>query len=198
MIFTGLPQQQIRTASRLQHPLLEKMVKSWEDQGRKIIMQKQFSQLVSYIHNNLEIFLTFNWKERLNKLLLRGDSNKRRHKSMRWCRVDNLEIFDIFNNLFSCSISLKQVVDIMKTNVEKVLERDQKLSELDDRADALQQGASQFEQQAGKLKRKFWLQNLKMMIIMGVIGLIIVAWIGCKSKNDVQFSIFILISSQLF
>jgi len=73
----------------------------------------------------------------------------------------------------------------------KVLDRDQKLSELDDRAgsshfcsllileinsysfiivnyfylffvtDALQQGASQFEQQAGKLKRKFWLQNLK-------------------------------------
>lgn len=73
-----------------------------------------------------------------------------------------------------------KVVDIMKTNVEKVLERDQKLSELDDRADALQQGASQFEQQAGKLKRKFWLQNLKMMIIMGVIGLVIVAIIACK------------------
>ncbi|XP_015607258.1 vesicle-associated membrane protein 2 isoform X3 [Cephus cinctus] len=68
-----------------------------------------------------------------------------------------------------------EVVDIMKTNVEKVLDRDHKLSELDNRADALQQGASQFEQQAGKLKRKFWLQNLKMMIIMGVIGLIIVA-----------------------
>lgn len=73
-----------------------------------------------------------------------------------------------------------EVVDIMKTNVEKVLERDQKLSELDDRADALQQGASQFEQQAGKLKRKFWLQNLKMMIIMGVIGLIIVAILVAK------------------
>lgn len=91
----------------------------------------------------------------------------------------------------------------MKTNVEKVLERDQKLSELDDRADALQQGASQFEQQAGKLKRKFWLQNLKvttlstmiiaqylietiplqMMIIMGVIGLIIVAYIGCEYRS---------------
>ncbi|CAG9805279.1 unnamed protein product, partial [Chironomus riparius] len=77
-----------------------------------------------------------------------------------------------------------EVVDIMKTNVEKVLERDQKLSELDDRADALQQGASQFEQQAGKLKRKFWLQNLKMMIIMGVIGLIIVAYIGSKFMSD--------------
>ncbi|XP_076763539.1 neuronal synaptobrevin-like [Xylocopa sonorina] len=73
-----------------------------------------------------------------------------------------------------------EVVDIMKTNVEKVLERDQKLSELDDRADALQYGASQFEQQAGKLKRKFWLQNLKMMIIMGVIGLIVLAIIVAK------------------
>jgi len=71
-----------------------------------------------------------------------------------------------------------EVVDIMRTNVEKVLERDQKLSELYDRADALQQGASQFEQQAGKLKRKYWWKNLKMMIIMGVIGLIIVIIIG--------------------
>ncbi|XP_046986837.1 vesicle-associated membrane protein 2 isoform X1 [Schistocerca americana] len=77
-----------------------------------------------------------------------------------------------------------EVVDIMKTNVEKVLERDQKLSELDDRADALQQGASQFEQQAGKLKRKFWLQNLKMMIIMGVIGLVILAIIVVKLMPD--------------
>ncbi|XP_058833147.1 neuronal synaptobrevin-like isoform X2 [Topomyia yanbarensis] len=74
-----------------------------------------------------------------------------------------------------------EVVDIMKTNVEKVLERDQKLSELDDRADALQQGASQFEQQAGKLKRKFWLQNLKMMIIMGVIGLVILGIIVARN-----------------
>ncbi|XP_017955794.2 vesicle-associated membrane protein 2 isoform X1 [Drosophila navojoa] len=77
-----------------------------------------------------------------------------------------------------------EVVDIMRTNVEKVLERDAKLSELDDRADALQQGASQFEQQAGKLKRKFWLQNLKMMIIMGVIGLVIVGIIAKPFMSD--------------
>ncbi|XP_045454842.1 vesicle-associated membrane protein 2-like [Melitaea cinxia] len=85
-----------------------------------------------------------------------------------------------------------EVVDIMKTNVEKVLDRDAKLSELDDRADALQQGASQFEQQAKSLKNKFWLQNLKMMIIMGVIGIVIIgllfgvkAWLAGGSRaND--------------
>lgn len=54
-----------------------------------------------------------------------------------------------------------QVVDIMRMNVDKVLERDQKLSELDNRADALQAGASQFETSAAKLKRKYWWKNCK-------------------------------------
>ncbi|NXU65031.1 SYB protein, partial [Horornis vulcanius] len=54
-----------------------------------------------------------------------------------------------------------EVVDIMRMNVDKVLERDQKLSELDNRADALQAGASQFETSAAKLKRKYWWKNCK-------------------------------------
>lgn len=49
----------------------------------------------------------------------------------------------------------------MRVNVDKVLERDSKLSELDDRADALQAGASQFETNAAKLKRKYWWKNCK-------------------------------------
>ncbi|XP_056140186.1 vesicle-associated membrane protein 2 [Lampris incognitus] len=66
-----------------------------------------------------------------------------------------------------------EVVDIMRVNVDKVLERDQKLSELDDRADALQAGASQFETSAAKLKNKYWWKNAKMMIILGVICVIV-------------------------
>ncbi|KAL3978034.1 hypothetical protein ACER0C_019096 [Sarotherodon galilaeus] len=68
-----------------------------------------------------------------------------------------------------------EVVDIMRVNVDKVLERDQKLSELDDRADALQAGASQFETSAAKLKRKYWWKNCKMWaILIAVIVIIIV------------------------
>lgn len=62
---------------------------------------------------------------------------------------------------FVCSTN--QVVDIMRQNMDKVLERDSKLSELDNRADALQAGASQFETSAGKLKRKMWWQNCKVI-----------------------------------
>lgn len=58
----------------------------------------------------------------------------------------------------------------MRVNVDKVLERDQKLSELDDRADALQAGASQFETSAAKLKRKYWWKNLKVRVEPGRTG----------------------------
>ena len=44
----------------------------------------------------------------------------------------------------------------MKMNVEKVLERDGLISSLDQRADALKEGAEMFEKQAGALKSKFW------------------------------------------
>ncbi|XP_014681430.1 PREDICTED: vesicle-associated membrane protein 3-like isoform X2 [Priapulus caudatus] len=81
-----------------------------------------------------------------------------------------------------------EVVDIMRVNVEKVIERDNKLTELDDRADALQQGASQFEASAGKLKRKYWWKNCKMIAIMVGIGLviviIIVVWAVTSAKGD--------------
>jgi len=68
-----------------------------------------------------------------------------------------------------------EVVVIMKQNVDKVLERDSKLTELDTRADALQAGAAQFETNATSLQRKFWWQNMKMnLIIGGVIVIVIV------------------------
>jgi len=79
-----------------------------------------------------------------------------------------------------------EVVGIMRDNVNKVLERDQKLSELDQRADNLQAGASQFEQKASRLKRKYWWKNLKMMIIIGVIAAIILIVIIVSISSSVS------------
>ena len=60
------------------------------------------------------------------------------------------------------------------------LERDSKLSALEERADALQDGSAQFEKRAASLKNKFWLENLKSMIAMGVVGLILVGLVYWK------------------
>merc|ERR1712126_76396 len=78
------------------------------------------------------------------------------------------------SHLQQTQAQVQEVVGIMRGNVEKVLERDQKLSQLDDRADALQQGASQFETQAAKLKRKYWWKNAKMWIILIIVVLVII------------------------
>uniref|UniRef100_A0A8C5MHU5 V-SNARE coiled-coil homology domain-containing protein n=1 Tax=Leptobrachium leishanense TaxID=445787 RepID=A0A8C5MHU5_9ANUR len=72
--------------------------------------------------------------------------------------------------LLQTQAQVNEVVEIMRVNVDKVLDRDQKLSELDNRADALKAGASQFETSAAKLKRKYWWENCKMIIMMGMLG----------------------------
>ncbi|KAL8182401.1 UNVERIFIED_CONTAM: Vesicle-associated membrane protein 3 [Gekko kuhli] len=58
-------------------------------------------------------------------------------------------------------------------DVDKVLKRDQKLLELDDRADTLQAGASRFETSAAKLKYKYWWKNIKKMVMLGIICTVI-------------------------
>lgn len=77
-----------------------------------------------------------------------------------------------------------EVVDIMRVNVEKVLERDQKISELDRRADDLQEGASQFQQQAVKLKRKYWWENAKMWAVIALVLLIVVIVVVVTTQNQ--------------
>ncbi|CAF4399882.1 unnamed protein product [Rotaria socialis] len=80
-----------------------------------------------------------------------------------------------------------EVVDIMRQNVDKVLERDKNLSLLDDRADKLQHNAAQFEQHAGKLKRKYWWKNMKQetCVNKNLNHLFFyLAWIGSKVKSE--------------
>jgi len=73
-----------------------------------------------------------------------------------------------------------EVIGIMHKNVENVLERDRKLGDLEERADALQDGCAQFEKQAAAMKNKFWMENLKSIIAGAVIGLLVLGLIYWK------------------
>ena len=72
-----------------------------------------------------------------------------------------LSKFQLSNIHQYSAIKVEEVIGIMHTNVENVLERDRKLGDLEERADALQDGCAQFEKQAAAMKNKFWLENLK-------------------------------------
>ncbi|XP_016948094.1 synaptobrevin-like [Drosophila biarmipes] len=81
---------------------------------------------------------------------------------------------DAQQRLLDTQAQVDEVVGIMRVNVEKVLERDQALSELSERADQLELGASQFVRQSGRLKRKHWWANVKLMIVLGIIAIILI------------------------
>uniref|UniRef100_A0A8B9PM61 V-SNARE coiled-coil homology domain-containing protein n=1 Tax=Apteryx owenii TaxID=8824 RepID=A0A8B9PM61_APTOW len=66
----------------------------------------------------------------------------------------------INHRLQQAQAEVEEVVGVIHLNVDKVLERDQKLSELDDQADALQ------------LKRKYWWKNYEVMICAIVVVVI--------------------------
>lgn len=59
---------------------------------------------------------------------------------------------------------LLQVVDIMRVNVDKVLERDQKISELDDRAGKVKDLKKDFDNLwSTKVLTSHWIKNSKLL-----------------------------------
>ena len=77
-------------------------------------------------------------------------------------------------NLEAARRQVDEVQNIMKENVEKVLERDGKLSALEDRAERLQEGTEQFHRSAVRIKRKQFWENMKMKIIIGVVAAVVI------------------------
>merc|ERR1711974_142216 len=56
----------------------------------------------------------------------------------------------------------------------------------DEWADELQDDASLFEKQAGKLKNKFWLRSMKFIIVGAIVGLILLVLLYFKFSGDAQ------------
>jgi heme/copper-type cytochrome/quinol oxidase subunit 2 len=76
----------------------------------------------------------------------------------------------------------------MKDNVDKVLERDANLCQLQNRADALQTGAAQFTTNARDLKRKYWWKNLKMWAILIIVVIVLIIIIIVAVTQSVKSS----------
>ncbi|KAK3732490.1 hypothetical protein RRG08_030690 [Elysia crispata] len=67
------------------------------------------------------------------------------------------------------------VVDIMKNNVNKVIERGDRLEDLQDKSESLSSHSDMFRSRAKSLHRNMWWNNCRMRIIIGLIIGIVVA-----------------------
>ncbi|XP_062991585.1 vesicle-associated membrane protein 8-like [Elgaria multicarinata webbii] len=74
-------------------------------------------------------------------------------------------------------VQVDDVKNVMTHNIEKVLQRDERLSELADRSDDLETAAHGFQKTTTKISRKMWWKNTKMVVIIVGILLVIVIFI---------------------
>lgn len=92
---------------------------------------------------------------------------------MKYCADHPEEI----NKLAKVKAQVTEVKGVMMENIEKVLDRGEKIELLVDKTDNLRSQAQDFKQQGTKMRRKMWIQNMKIkLIVVGIvvaIGLII-------------------------
>merc|ERR1712037_725208 len=77
-------------------------------------------------------------------------------------------------NQMAAQKQVQEVVGVMRNNIDKVLERDSKLNDLDYRASNLQATSAVFQQSSRRLRKKYWWQNLKMKLILGGVCIVVI------------------------
>ncbi|KAJ7970588.1 Vesicle-associated membrane protein [Quillaja saponaria] len=84
------------------------------------------------------------------------------------------------SKLSKLKAQITEVKGIMMDNIEKVLDRGEKIELLVDKTENLQFQADSFQRQGRQLRRKMWLQNLRMKLIVGgtVLALFIILWLA--------------------
>ncbi|KAK3414764.1 hypothetical protein EUGRSUZ_H00084 [Eucalyptus grandis] len=85
---------------------------------------------------------------------------------MQYC-VDHPEEI---SKLAKVKAQVSEVKGVMMENIEKVLDRGEKIELLVDKTENLRSQAQDFKQQGTKIRRKMWLQNMKIkLIVLGII-----------------------------
>ncbi|KAI9118704.1 hypothetical protein K1719_010149 [Acacia pycnantha] len=86
------------------------------------------------------------------------------------------------SKLSKLKAQVTEVKGIMIDNIEKVLDRGEKIELLVDKTESLQFQADSFQRQGRQLRRKMWLQNLQMKLMLGggILIIIVILWaIAC-------------------
>ncbi|OIW01268.1 hypothetical protein TanjilG_10429 [Lupinus angustifolius] len=87
-------------------------------------------------------------------------------EQMQYC-VDHPEEI---NKLAKVKAQVSEVKGVMMENIEKVLDRGEKIELLVDKTENLHSQAQDFRQQGTKIRRKMWFQNMKIkLIVLGII-----------------------------
>ncbi|XP_013072811.1 vesicle-associated membrane protein 3-like isoform X2 [Biomphalaria glabrata] len=79
------------------------------------------------------------------------------------------------DNLDHLQNEVSEVTSLLKDNVEKVLQRGERIDTLQSRSEDLENNSTQFKRAAVQIKKKMWWKNCKMACILGSVIFLIIA-----------------------
>jgi vesicle-associated membrane protein 7 len=115
--------------------------------------------------------ICFAFLERVKNEFFENYVGTTRWRHFRTFLADEMEFFSTnpdADKIRGLRQKVNEVTDIMKGNIEKVLERGEKLEDLEARSEALQESAMVFHQSAKRLRCELCKKNAKLMIIIGI------------------------------
>ncbi|PHT32784.1 hypothetical protein CQW23_29121 [Capsicum baccatum] len=89
---------------------------------------------------------------------------------MKYCCEHPEEI----SKLSKVKAQVSEVKGVMMENIEKVLDRGEKIELLVDKTDNLRSQAQDFRQQGTKIRRKLWYENMKIKLVVAAIILVLI------------------------
>ncbi|XP_038614095.1 vesicle-associated membrane protein 4 isoform X4 [Tachyglossus aculeatus] len=99
-----------------------------------------------------------------------------KRRTFSWARQDqdlDLGMIKSGSKLNSVQNQVDEVIDVMQENITKVIERGERLDELQDKSDSLSDNASAFSSRAKQLRRQMWWRGCKMKAIMALVVIIL-------------------------
>lgn len=128
-------------------------------------------------HSLSKLCLNQNFKTELTSILNQYNTNKKI-----WATQQSMQ------SLNQIRSQVDQVTEIMRTNIDTVLDRGEALEDMICRADDLQATSNQFHQQTTQIHRNIWWHNMKWKLILGllIVGIIaiLVLVIGHHTKPE--------------
>ncbi|KAH6786799.1 vesicle-associated membrane protein 726 [Perilla frutescens var. hirtella] len=80
---------------------------------------------------------------------------------------------DEISQIAKVKAQVSEVKGVMMQNIEKVLDRGEKIELLVDKTDNLKSQAQDFKKQGTKIKRKMWVENMKIkLVVFGIVVLL--------------------------
>lgn len=107
---------------------------------------------------------------------LNKDFGSKLKDHMQYC-VDHPEEI---NKLAKVKAQVSEVKGVMMENIEKVLDRGEKIEVLVDKTENLRFQAQDFQKQGTQLRRKMWYQNMKVkLVVIGIVFvLVLIIWLS--------------------